>query len=260
MEMRTLHLRNVADDVTDRLERLARTSKVSVTAVTIRERDSATRRIDNAALVATLADLKIPAGSIVEAVQAERRWSFLMRPQRWPRCSTTAGHVDSSPVSRCTRLVLVDAEVVSALWRLVGAGTLNGDDGYRCVGACSRIGLLRYAAGPLLRCVWGLREGVSASDVLYVALAQRLDCALVTIDAQRSRALGRQCAITLVPDWVGQTSLHWTESFCLWREGIRCCGMHRAGGFTGCPRQPADRITWSRVWWTGSVAKCLQSS
>lgn len=73
MGMRTLHLRNVPDEVMDRLERLARSSKMSVTAVAIRELDSATRRIDNAALVATLPDLKIAADSIVEAVQAERR-------------------------------------------------------------------------------------------------------------------------------------------------------------------------------------------
>lgn len=71
--MRTLHLRNVPDDVMDRLERLARTTKMSVTAVAIRELDSATRRVDNAALVATLPDLNISADSIVESVRAQRR-------------------------------------------------------------------------------------------------------------------------------------------------------------------------------------------
>lgn len=71
--MRTLHLRNVPDDVMDRLERLARTAKMSVTAVAIRELDSATRRVDNAALVATLPDLNISADSIVESVRAQRR-------------------------------------------------------------------------------------------------------------------------------------------------------------------------------------------
>jgi predicted transcriptional regulator len=73
MDMRTLHLRNVPDDVMERLERLARASKMSVTAVAIRELDSATRRVDNAALVATLPDLKISADAIVESLHAERR-------------------------------------------------------------------------------------------------------------------------------------------------------------------------------------------
>ena len=71
--VRTLHLRNVPDDVMDRLERMARASNMSVTAVAIRELNTATRRVDNAALVATLPDLKVPTVTVVEAVQAERR-------------------------------------------------------------------------------------------------------------------------------------------------------------------------------------------
>lgn len=71
--MRTLYLRNVPDDVMDRLERLARASSVSVTAVAIRELDAATRRVDNASLVATLPDLHIPVNAIVSDVVADRR-------------------------------------------------------------------------------------------------------------------------------------------------------------------------------------------
>jgi hypothetical protein len=71
--MRTLHLRNVPDDVMDRLERMARAASTSVTAVAIRELDAATRRIDNAALIATLPDLDIPTQSIVEQAESERR-------------------------------------------------------------------------------------------------------------------------------------------------------------------------------------------
>ncbi len=71
--VRTLHLRNVPDDVMDRLERLARAASTSVTAVAIRELDAATRRVDNASLVATLPDLDIPAENIVEQLEADRR-------------------------------------------------------------------------------------------------------------------------------------------------------------------------------------------
>lgn len=71
--MRTLYLRNVPDDVMDRLERLAGTSKMSVTAVAIRELDAATRRIDNAELVAALPDLNVPSASVVQSVNADRR-------------------------------------------------------------------------------------------------------------------------------------------------------------------------------------------
>ena len=70
--MRTLYLRNVPDEVVDRLEKLARDSKMSVTAVAVRELDAATRRVDNAALVATLPDLRVPTASIVRSVHADR--------------------------------------------------------------------------------------------------------------------------------------------------------------------------------------------
>ena len=71
--MRTLHLRNVPDDVMDRLERLARAASTSVTAVAIRELDAATRRVDNASLVATLPDLNLSTEAIVWAVDSDRR-------------------------------------------------------------------------------------------------------------------------------------------------------------------------------------------
>lgn len=71
--VRTLHLRNVPDEVMNRLERMARAASTSVTAVAIRELDAATRRVDNAALVATLPDLDIPAATIVEQLESERR-------------------------------------------------------------------------------------------------------------------------------------------------------------------------------------------
>ena len=71
--VRTLYLRNVPDAVMDRLERMARASNTSVTAVAIRELDVATRRIDNAALLAALPDLDIAADSILENLEPDRR-------------------------------------------------------------------------------------------------------------------------------------------------------------------------------------------
>ena len=94
---------------------------------------------------------------------------------------------------------LVDAEVLSALRRLVGAGTLTVDDGARCVNAWSRIGVIRYAAGPLLERIWELRQTISAYDAMYVALAEQLGCALVTADARLSSAPALRCAVTVLP-------------------------------------------------------------
>ena len=71
--MRTLHIRNVPYDVMERLERLAHAGNMSVTAVAIRELDAATRRVNNADLVATLPNLEIPIDDIVEQVRADRQ-------------------------------------------------------------------------------------------------------------------------------------------------------------------------------------------
>lgn len=95
---------------------------------------------------------------------------------------------------------LIDAEVASALRRLVRVGTVNADDGLRCVETWSHLAVIRYAAATLLQRTWELRERVSAYDAMYVALAELLNCALVTADARLSRAPGLRCPVTVVPD------------------------------------------------------------
>jgi hypothetical protein len=64
---------NVPDEVMERLERLAGLAGASVEAVAIRELDAATRRVDNASLVATLPDLDLSTDAIVGADDVDRR-------------------------------------------------------------------------------------------------------------------------------------------------------------------------------------------
>jgi len=70
--MRTLYLRNVPDDVVERLERLAARGGMSLSALAVRELTAASRRADNARLLAGLPDLGVPVGEIVEGVDTER--------------------------------------------------------------------------------------------------------------------------------------------------------------------------------------------
>lgn len=70
--MATLYLRNVPDDVVDRLRRLAALEGASVNAVAVRELAAASKRADNPALLGALPDLKVPATAIVAEVEAER--------------------------------------------------------------------------------------------------------------------------------------------------------------------------------------------
>lgn len=70
--VKTLYLRNVPDEVVERLSRLAARDHMSVSAVAIRELDAASRRVDNAALLAELPDLDIDPAEVVRALQDER--------------------------------------------------------------------------------------------------------------------------------------------------------------------------------------------
>jgi hypothetical protein len=70
--MRTLYLRNVPDDVVERLERLAARDATSVAAVAVRELAEVSRRADNPALLGALPDLGIDTAAIIADVQAER--------------------------------------------------------------------------------------------------------------------------------------------------------------------------------------------
>ena len=70
--MRTLYLRNVPDEVVDRLERMAKHEGISVNAVAIRELAEASRRIDNAALLESLPHLDITMAQILENLDQSR--------------------------------------------------------------------------------------------------------------------------------------------------------------------------------------------
>lgn len=71
--MRSLEIHNMPDDLIERLELLARASNTSAEAVAIRALEMATRRADNAALLATLPDRSLPTDDIVQHVHASRR-------------------------------------------------------------------------------------------------------------------------------------------------------------------------------------------
>ncbi len=57
-----------------------------------------------------------------------------------------------------------------------------------------------YPFRPYADRVWALRWNLSCYDAWYVALAETLDCPLVTIDHRLSRAVGPECAFVTPPD------------------------------------------------------------
>jgi len=71
-DVRTLYLRNVPDDVGERLERLAGREGISLSTFAVRELASISRRADNPALLAGLPDLGVDADAVVADVEAGR--------------------------------------------------------------------------------------------------------------------------------------------------------------------------------------------
>lgn len=94
---------------------------------------------------------------------------------------------------------LVDSEIANALRRRVRANQVTATDAWKALDAWWRLALTRYPTVGLLRRIWDLRDNLSAYDATYVALAETLDCALLTMDSRLSNAPQLRCPITVVP-------------------------------------------------------------
>jgi plasmid stability protein len=70
--VRTLYIRNVPDEVAERLERLASQEGLSVNAFVVKELSEAARRADNRALLADLPDLDVSMEEIVAIIREMR--------------------------------------------------------------------------------------------------------------------------------------------------------------------------------------------
>ena len=70
--MRTLYLRNVPDDVVERLEERAKAESISVNTLAVRELAEVSRRFNNRALFAALPKLDITRQEILEDIREIR--------------------------------------------------------------------------------------------------------------------------------------------------------------------------------------------
>lgn len=94
---------------------------------------------------------------------------------------------------------LIDPEVASGLRRRVAGGQLAAGAGWAVLDSWRRLGVARYPVYSLLDRVWELRDNLSAYDASYVALAELLDCSLLTADARLSKVPGVRCPVTVLP-------------------------------------------------------------
>lgn len=93
---------------------------------------------------------------------------------------------------------LADSEVANALRLQVLRGTASEAESSDALDRWSRLGIRRFSAVALLGRVWELRHNLTAYDATYVALAEAIDCELVTGDRRLAAAPGPACPITVV--------------------------------------------------------------
>lgn len=70
--VKTLYLRNVPEELSERLALLAAREGISVSALALRELGEAARRAGNPALLGELPDLDVSASDVIADLEAER--------------------------------------------------------------------------------------------------------------------------------------------------------------------------------------------
>lgn len=93
---------------------------------------------------------------------------------------------------------LIDAEVGHVLRRAVIRGDVPPATARAALDDLAGFPLRRAAHVGLLERAWELRANVSFYDGLYVALAERLELALLTLDARLAGAPGVQAEIVVL--------------------------------------------------------------
>lgn len=93
---------------------------------------------------------------------------------------------------------LADVETVAVLRRRWLAGDLSDDRFANAVTYLGALPIERFPTGPFMLRAFELRANVTAYDATYVALAEYLDCRLLTGDARLSRAPGIRCDIDVL--------------------------------------------------------------
>lgn len=93
---------------------------------------------------------------------------------------------------------LARIEAISVIRRQLQSNILDSSQASRAVAALLDLPLLVYPTIDLLGRAWPLRDNFTAYDACYVALAEMLDCPLLTADARLSRSPGINCAVEVV--------------------------------------------------------------
>ena len=91
------------------------------------------------------------------------------------------------------------AEASNILRRLERAGIISQIEATSAHQDLLELDLDLFPFTPFAERVWALRNNLTSYDAWYVALAEALDCPLVTLDGRLSRATGPRCRIVVPP-------------------------------------------------------------
>ena len=92
---------------------------------------------------------------------------------------------------------MLDAEVLSALRRLVQQGHVSETAALESLSKLNDLPIERVSHRTLTRAAWELRHNVSAYDALYVAIAQERGATLLTFDGPLTRAPASVLGVTV---------------------------------------------------------------
>ena len=93
---------------------------------------------------------------------------------------------------------LVDVETTAVLRKRWLAGDLSDERFATAIDDLQNLDIQRYPTLPLVRRAYELRANVSSYDAAYVALAEALNCELLTADRKLSNATDPRCPIQLL--------------------------------------------------------------
>lgn len=87
------------------------------------------------------------------------------------------------------------AEASNILRRLERTGQISRTVAESAHGDLLQLDVELFPFAPFAERIWGLRDNLTSYDAWYVAVAEALDCPLVTLDRKLSRAPGPTCEI-----------------------------------------------------------------
>jgi predicted nucleic acid-binding protein len=93
---------------------------------------------------------------------------------------------------------LIDVETTAVLRTRWIAGDLDDQRFSEAIGDLEDLDLIRYPTLPLMRRAFELRSNVTAYDTAFIALAERLGCAMLTADQRLAAAPMVTCAVEVL--------------------------------------------------------------